>query len=190
MTLDEIKKECYLLRSSGSCGCRIHTDRKRGGQNRQRKFLSLNFSHLAIKYEFYFIRPFKNKPIHFPLPLPQSRLFLHSMTTTLVFWICFTVSTLWEKSIKMKYYLHSALDTLQSSSQITSKWLLKICKSDITTLLLRASKPWGVSCGCKSRDQKPLTRGAENCFSILVHFHFIMFTVFHPHWPCLHLFQS
>ena len=34
----------------------MHTRRKGGGPNGQRKILCLNFSCLTLKYEFYFIR--------------------------------------------------------------------------------------------------------------------------------------
>ena len=38
----------------------IHTKREGGDPNRQRNMLGLNFSYLAIKYEFYFITQYKN----------------------------------------------------------------------------------------------------------------------------------
>ena len=55
VTLDEIKKECYLLRRFGECGCTVYTKGERRGLNRQTKMLCLSFFHIAIKYEFYFI---------------------------------------------------------------------------------------------------------------------------------------
>lgn len=36
--------------------CIIHTKGKRGGPEKQRTFLWLNFSHLTLKYEFHFIK--------------------------------------------------------------------------------------------------------------------------------------
>ena len=78
MSAYKIKKECYLLRSClvdagrtllfmleqvfllmgsfGGCLMQIHDAQggERGGQRAEKNFLCLNFSCLAIKYEFYF----------------------------------------------------------------------------------------------------------------------------------------
>ena len=64
MTLDAIKKECYLL-------WRISADAQytlKGREKTQiaKKILYLNFFLLAIKYEFYFIRS-DTKRKYFPL---------------------------------------------------------------------------------------------------------------------------
>ena len=53
-----ITVEGYLLRRSGYWACAIHTKGEGGSPNQQRTFFRLNFSCLAIKYEFSFFLSF------------------------------------------------------------------------------------------------------------------------------------
>lgn len=56
--LGSLQEECYVLRRSGYCRCTVYT--KGGGGKAQmgkKKKICLNFSFLAIKYDFYFIKP-------------------------------------------------------------------------------------------------------------------------------------
>lgn len=39
------------------CRYAVHIEGERGGERTEKSFLCLNFSCLAIKYEFYFIQP-------------------------------------------------------------------------------------------------------------------------------------
>ena len=82
MTLDELKKDCYLLRRSGQYKCTTSTKGEGGSPNGQRKILHIKLSYLAIKYEFYFIERERKK-------LSSSNLSSASYSASLYFFLRF-----------------------------------------------------------------------------------------------------